>query len=55
MTIGEAMNRMLSECEFLGLNWADLEHLLQEKPGIFPYKTNIAYQVYRDHQKKEDL
>ena len=48
MTLNEANNRMKSEMRFLGLNWADLEHLLQEKPGIFSYKTNIAYSIIKE-------
>ena len=52
MTLREAMNQMQMEMKFLGMNWGDLEHMLQEKPSIFPYKTVVAYQVYRDHHKQ---
>jgi hypothetical protein len=48
MTLKEAKNRMQHEMQFLGLNWADLEHLLQEKPGIFSYKTILAYDVIKE-------
>ena len=48
MTLQEANNRIQSEMQFLGMNWADLEHLLQESPGAFSYKTNIAYSIVKE-------
>ena len=48
MSLQEAQNRMLSEMQFLGMNWADLEHLLQEQPGAFSYKTMLAYDVIKE-------
>ena len=45
MTLQEAINRMKSEMQFLGLGWSDLEQMLQESPAIFPYKTNVAYRI----------
>ena len=45
MTLQEAKNRMNSEMQFLGMNWGDLEHMLQESPGAFSYKTVMAYGI----------
>ena len=45
MTLQEAINRIKSEMQFMGLNWADLEHMLQEQPEVFSYKTNMAYRI----------
>jgi len=50
MTLQEARNRMFSEMQFMGLNWADLEHMLQEQPDVFSYKTNMAYRVLRKNK-----
>ena len=48
MTLQEAINRIKHEQQFLGLNWADLEHLLQEQPGAFSYKTVMAYGIVKE-------
>ena len=48
MTLHEAINRIKHEQQFLGLNWADLEHLLQESPGAFSYKTIMAYGIVKE-------
>ena len=48
MTLKEANNRIQSEMQFLGLNWADLEHMLQESPGAFSYKTIMAYGIVKE-------
>ena len=53
MTLQEAKNRMISEMQFLGLNWADLEHLLQESPGAFSYKTVMAYGIVKEQHYHE--
>ena len=51
MTLQEAINRIRSEMQFLGLNWADLEHLLQEQPGAFSYKTVMAYGIVKENKQ----
>ena len=53
MTLREAINRIKHEMQFLGMNWADLEHLLQENPGIFSYKTVMAYGIVKEQHYGE--
>ena len=52
MKLKTAMSILKKECEFLGMNWGDLEHLLQEQPIIFNWKVVNAYNTYRAHTKK---
>ena len=51
MTLQEAINRIRSEMQFMQLNWADLEHLLQEQPGVFSYKTVMAYNIVKENKQ----
>ena len=51
MTLQEAINRIKHEMQFLGLNWADLEHLIQEQPGAFSYKTVMAYDIVKENKQ----
>ena len=36
------------EKQFLGFNWADLEHMIQESPGAFPQRILKAYAVVKE-------
>ena len=53
MKLKTAIELLKKECEFLGLNWGDLEHLLQEQPIIFNWKVVNAYNTYCAHTKEE--
>jgi hypothetical protein len=48
MTYNTARNKLHEEMMFLGLNWADLEHMLQESPNAFPVSVIEAYKVYKE-------
>ena len=47
-----AMSILKKEGEFLGLNWGDLEHLIQEQPTTFSEKVLNAYNTYREHTRE---
>ena len=53
MEVQTAIEILKEECESLGMNWGDLEHLLQERPIIFGWKVVNAYNTYRAHTKEE--
>lgn len=52
MKLETAIELLKKECETLGLNWGDLEHLLQEQPINFNWKVVNAYNTYRAHTRK---
>ena len=52
MSYTRAVSILHKEMMFLGLNWADLEHLLQEKPTTFPNSAVEAYAVYKEEISK---
>lgn len=52
MKLETAIKLLKKECETLGLNWGDLEHLLQEQPINFNWKVVNAYNTYRAHTRK---
>ena len=48
MLVSTARRIIKEEQEFLGLNWADLEHMIQESPGAFPNRILAAYKVIKE-------
>jgi len=52
MKLETAIKLLKKECKFLGVNWGDLEHLLQEQPTTFSEKVVKAYKTYRAHHPK---
>ena len=55
MTLKSAMTILYKECEFLGINFNDLENLFKESPAIFNENAHTAYRRYRDHIAWEAL
>jgi len=49
MSYNTARNKLHKEMMFLNLNWADLEHMLQESPGAFPVSVIEAYKAYKGY------
>ena len=49
MSYNHARNKLHKEMMFLGLNWADLEHMLQESPNAFPVSVIEAYKAYKGY------
>ena len=49
MTLKKAMTILYKECEFLGMNFNDLENFLLESPGAFSSETIAAHRRYLDH------
>ena len=49
MTYNTARNKLHKEMMFLDLNWADLEHMLQESPSAFPVSVVEAYKAYKGY------
>lgn len=50
MTLKKAMTILYKECEFLGMNFNDLENFLLESPGAFSSETITAHRRYLDHR-----
>ena len=52
MTMQEAVNRMQSEMQWLGISWEKLEQLLEENANAFSYKTIVAYSIIKEAKPK---
>ena len=48
MIVSTACRIIEEEKQFLNVNWADLEHMIQESPGAFPQRTLKAYEVVKE-------
>jgi hypothetical protein len=48
MLVSTARRIIKEEQEFLGVNWADLEHMIQESSGPFPQRVLAAYKVVKE-------
>jgi len=54
MIVSTARRIIEEEKQFLGLNWADLEHMIQESPNAFPQRTLKAYEVVKEFNNNNE-
>ena len=52
MSYNAARNKLHKEMIFLGIERADLEHMLRTSPMSFPVSVIGAYKVYCKHMKE---